>query len=169
MVEELPRSREPHEVDYGELPELTRALRALGSGRGSGGATQAKFFAPLLDARRKAAVARSADAKLRAFDARELRAGLERCIDAIVTGWDDTREAARRAVRAQLMERVTDYDRELDRLREDAEVVKRAEAEGKLAAWRAWTRQLRAVFQCADRTWVGIEAVVGALPRKPRR
>jgi hypothetical protein len=37
------------------LPELAHSLRALGSARTGGGAEQGRFFAPLLDARRRAA------------------------------------------------------------------------------------------------------------------
>jgi F0F1-type ATP synthase membrane subunit b/b' len=169
IVEELPRGREPHEVDFGELPELTRALRALGSGRRKAGAMQAHFFRPLMDARRSAESARSATARLRAFDAAALEAGLNDSVDRIVAASNDTREPARRAFRAQIRERVEDYAGALAQLREAAANVARADESSKVDAWRAWTAELRAVFKCADRTWLTIERVLSALPQAPRR
>ena len=169
MVEDLPRAREPHEVDFGELPELTRALRALGSGRRKAGAIQALFFRPLLEARRKAEAARTATARVRAFEAGALEVAMESCVDRIVADWQDTREPARRAIRAQLLERLHDYRSALQRLRDAADDVVHADDDMKLDAWRTWTAQLRGVFHCADRSWLAIEAVVAALPGKPRR
>ena len=101
------RARDPSQVEYGELPELTRALRALGSSRRGGGSLQSQFFLPLLDARRRAAEARSAAACLRAFDSAELGRALERAIERILAEWPDDRSSARRALRAELLERVS--------------------------------------------------------------
>jgi hypothetical protein len=168
MVEE-PRAREPHEMEFGELPELTRTLRALGSSRRNAGAIQALFFRPLLDARKKAEVARTPEGRLSAFDHAELQAGLHRVIDRIVTEWPDAREPARRAIRAQVAERALDYEGELHRLQVAAGDVRGADDAARLAAWRAWTKQLRAVFACADRTWLAIEMSVKALSGKHRR
>src|SRR5215470_11460491 len=101
------RVREPGQVGYGELPELTRGLRALGSPRRSSGAFQSQFFMPLVEARRKAAEARDPHACLRAFNPDELTRALERAIDKIVSGWPDARPSVRRALHAELSERVT--------------------------------------------------------------
>src|SRR5919197_2004478 len=96
------RVRDPSQVEYGELPELTRTLRALGSARRGGGASaQSSFFLPLVDARRKAAEARSAVACLRAFDTAPLARALDQAIDRIVADWPDARDSARRALRAE--------------------------------------------------------------------
>jgi hypothetical protein len=168
MVEE-PRAREPDEMEFGELPELTRALRALGSSRRNAGAMQALFFRPLLDARRKAESSRAPEGKLNAFDHAELEAGLQRVIDRIVAEWPDAREPARRAIRAQVAERVQDYEAELHRLRDAATSVRSADEPARLAAWRVWTKQLRAVFTCADRTWLAVEMAVKALSAKSHR
>lgn len=163
MVDEIPRAPEPHEVEFGELPELTRALRAFGSARRSPGAMHSLFFRPLLDARRKAAEARTPAARVRAFDAAELGAGLERCVARIVVEWPDAREQARRAIRAQIAERVVEYQQALGRLDAAAAQLAAAEEPGRLPAWRLWTVQLHATFQAADRAWVSIQAVVASL------
>jgi hypothetical protein len=161
------RARNSSEVEYGELPELARALRALGSARRSGGSLQSQFFHPLVEARRKAADARGASAAVRAFDAADLRKGLERAVDRIVTGWPDDRTSVRRALRAELLERVDAYARALDVLSERAAAALAAEEPSRLDAWRAWTAQLAATFDAADRSWISLRSVVDSLPTKP--
>jgi hypothetical protein len=158
------RARDPSQVQYGELPELARALRALGSARRSGGAMQSQFFLPLLDARRRAAVARNAAARVRAFDAADLNRALARAIERIVAGWPDNRPSVRRALHAELVERVSGYARALALLSERAGAALAADESSGLGAWRAWTVQLAATFDAADRSWLSLRSVVDALP-----
>lgn len=160
------QARGAHEVDYGELPELTRALRALGSSRRTGGLLQAQFFRPLLEARRKAAEARSAVACLRAFEAAELERALERALDRIAAEWPDARMPARRAVRAEMTERVAVYTRALMRLSDLSAGVLGAAPDAQLAAWRAWTVQLAATFEAADRSWLALASLVQSIPER---
>lgn len=163
------RARDAATVEFGELPELARGLRALGSAR-RGGASQASFFGPLLEARRRAADARTAPARVRAFNARELAAALERAVAHIVADWPDERGAARRALRAELMHRLDPYTRALQRLGDRAAPLSAAAAAeaADLQAWRAWTIQLSEVFATADRCWMTIRTVVETLPRPAR-
>ena len=163
------RQRDARSVEYGELPELTRGLRALGSSRHDARALQSVFFLPLLDARRKAADARDADARVRAFDVRELRRQLEKIVDRIVSEWPDARASARRAVRAQLQERVTPYADALLALEIRADELQQADEGDRLTAWRRWTVQLATVFSCADRSWVSLQSAASAIPSKPLR
>jgi hypothetical protein len=157
-----------NQVEYGELPELTRALRAIGSSRRSAGALQSMFFRPLLDARRRAEEARTAAARISAFDAVALREALAQCVDRILADWPDARESARRAIRAELIDRVRVYGDALDRLAERARAAVEAHDTERLGAWREWTMQLQVTFQCADRSWLALRSVVDALPaRKP--
>ncbi|HJQ20863.1 MAG TPA: hypothetical protein VJ867_10970 [Gemmatimonadaceae bacterium] len=167
MTDDPERARQPDEVEFGELPELTRGLRAMGSGRKSGGFLQSQFFSPLLDARKRAAFAGDADAALRAFDPADLRRALDRAIDRIIQGWPDTRASARRAVRAELRERTADYQRALDALDERAADVIAARPEDQRELWRRWTRQLASTFDAADRAWLAMRSIVDALPPKP--
>lgn len=163
---EEPRAGDPAQVAYGELPELTRALRALGSGRRSGGPLQAQFFRPLLEARRKAADSRDAAARVRAFDAAELERSLARAVDRIVSEWPDAREPARRAVRAEIVERVSGYSHALAPLAHLAQAALSASESGQLAAWRAWTVQLAATFDAADRSWMALSPLVESIPAR---
>ncbi|HMC56138.1 MAG TPA: hypothetical protein VKH19_13240 [Gemmatimonadaceae bacterium] len=167
MSEDLPRARQPHEVDYGELPELARALRALGSPRRSGGSMQQQFFAPLLDARRIAAASQDPEDAVRAFDAAELGRAFDRMMDIIVHGWPDARDSARRALRAELRERARRYRGALDTLDDRAADLFAAPDVERIDAWRAWTTQLAAVFDAADRAWMAVRSIVDALPPKP--
>jgi hypothetical protein len=159
------RAPDPSQVEYGELPELTRALRALGSSRQSagGGSQQWQFFYPLLDARRRAADARTAQARIRAFDAGELRRALDRTIDRLIAEWPDKRDSARRALRAELVERVSVYSRALTVLSERSTDALAADESRRLGAWRVWTSQLAATFDAADRSWIALRSVVDAL------
>ena len=158
------RARDATTVEYGELPELTRALRALGSSR-RGGSSQLLLFGPLLEARRRAADARSVHARVRAFSAADLNRALERAIDRIVAGWADSRPAARRALRHELVERVESYSAALGELDRLAAAAVDADESAQLSTWRSWTRQLVIVFEAADRAWLAIRSVVDALPR----
>lgn len=162
------RARDPHHVEYGELPELTRALRALGSSRRSGGSQQSQFFHPLLEARRRAADARSPAACVGAFDAPDLGRALERAIERVVAEWPDSRDSVRRALRAELLERVRDYSRALTRLAERAEAALAADESSRLESWRAWTVQLAATFDAADRSWMSLRSVVDSLPARKK-
>lgn len=158
------RARDATTVEYGELPELTRALRALGSSR-RGGSSQLLLFGPLLEARRRAADARSVQARVRAFNAADLNRSLDRAIERIVADWPDARPAARRALRHELVERVDAYSRALRELDQRAANAVDAGEDDRLSAWRWWTLQLAAVFEAADRAWLAIRPVVEALPR----
>lgn len=164
MTDEPERARHPSEVEYGELPELTRALRALGSGRRSAGWMQLQFFTPLLDARKRVAGSRDADTALHAFDAGSLAQALERSIERMVQGWPDTRVSARRALRAELRERTRDYAAALHALDERAADVMAASPAERTTAWRAWTTQLAATFDAADRAWLSLRSIADALP-----
>ena len=162
----LERVRDPAHVEYGELPEVARALRALGSSRQNAGSFQLQFFHALLEARRRAADARSVSARLRAFDASELTRALDRTIERIVLEWPDKRESVRRALRAQLHERANPYSTALTELATLTEAALAADEDAQLTTWRAWTTQLAAVFVAADRSWTALRGVVRALPRQ---
>jgi len=151
-------------VEYGELPELTRTLRALGSSR-RGGTSQELFFNPLLDVLKRAASARTPGAKIRAFDATDLRRALDKSLERIVSEWPDDRPSVRRALRAELSHRVLPYTDALAQLSHHAAAATDAAEDAKLDTWRAWTRQLVLVFDVADRTWLALRNVVDSLPK----
>lgn len=161
------RSTESSELGpapFGELPELTRALRALGSARRGGGDRQAAFFLALLEARRRAQRAITPAERIRAFDVAALSRALDRSIDRILADWPDKRPSARRALRADLGERVASYAVALRALASCADEVAIATEPDRAAAWQTWTAQLSAVFVAADDAWLALRPVVAALP-----
>lgn len=162
------RDRTSGGVDFGELPEFARALRALGSARRSGGERQSAFFFALIEARRRAADATEPDGRVRAFDAAELRRALERAIDRLVSEWPDKRSSARRALRAELGHRVEPYALALRALSDRAGELAQAKTDARLEAWQAWITQLAAVFETADRAWLSLTALIKSLPAEPR-
>ena len=167
------RQRDATQVAYGELPELARTMRALGSQRASGsfpavGSMQSQFFQPLLEARRRAADARDPGGRIRAFDAQELSRQLEKAVDRIVNDWADTRPSTRRAVRAQLAERVSGYANAIATLADRAEQALIADPARQLQTWREWTAQLATTFDAADRCWLALRSAAESLPPKPR-
>ena len=167
MEDSIERALDHATVAYGELPELARGLRALGSSRdGRGGSMQSQFFHPLIDARRRAADARTAPARVSAFDAGELAKSLERFLDRVINEWPDKRDSVRRALRAELRERSSPYFTALTRLAERATELRAADEPARLDAWRAWTSQLAATFQAADLTWVALRSAVERLPAR---
>ncbi|HKO14982.1 MAG TPA: hypothetical protein VJU87_02030 [Gemmatimonadaceae bacterium] len=162
-----------------ELPELTLSLRRFGSHRGGGGRTRApqggtgddtqregeqdRFFAPLLEARRRASSAASIPQIVAAFDARRLTAAMDATLRAYAGERQAARPPARRALEAELFEIVEPLRAELQRLRDRAEMllVARSGAE-RNERWSIWLDQLRDVFRSADGTWISLERALRA-------
>lgn len=159
------RLKHSDEVEYGELPELARSTRAMGSSRRSGGERQSHFFLALLDARRRAEQATTPEARLAAFDAADLGRALDRAIEQFLADWPDKRPSARRALRAELGDRVASYSASLAELSAASRAVGAAPSAEKLGAWRAWTAQLSVTFDAADRAWIALMSVADSLPQ----
>jgi hypothetical protein len=153
------------------LPELTLALRTLGSRRrrrGEGNEHE-RFFAPLLEARRAAARAPDVETAITAFDVDRLNAAFDKTLRALAAEHAASgRAAARRALEARLQERVAPIREAVLELTELADALLIADDEARPDAWRAWAEQLGRVFACADRCWPAVDAaLVGGGP--PRR
>lgn len=162
--EEPKRRRDSREVDFGELPELTPALRALGSARRGAGAHQLLLFQPLLEARKRAAMARTPLEAVRAFSGASLMAASDRVLDRVVGDWPDARESARRALRSELRERIAPYLKELETLDEQAAELL-ADNTPQVDLWRDWTAQLIRVFAAADRAWMALAPAIERIGR----
>jgi hypothetical protein len=149
------------------VPELTSALRAFGSRRGHRGVRksatqdQQRFFAPLLDARRQAVAAKTPSAAMAAFDATALTTAFDTALRELAAQRYGDNAPARRALEAELVDLAEPLHAELERLREAA---KRASSSEDLKVWRAWTRQLSATFEVADRVWISMDAALDSNP-----
>ena len=146
------------------LPEVTRALRALGSRRGLGGTRrnpadgEGRFFAPFIAARRASMDAREARAVIAAFSPERLARALASTIVAFASESSAGHPARQRAVEAELSDAVEQLDASLDRLRELA--AQALSDVDDLGRWRAWAAGVQHVFEAADRAWVTIEPIV---------
>ena len=153
------------------LPELTHALRAFGSRRGhrsiraTAAADQRRFFAPLLEARRQAVAAASSPAALAAFDADVLIGAVTTELRKFAEERYGENAPARRALEAELLDLSEPLQEQLALLRDLARDANASS--GDLRPWRAWTRQLGATFECADRVWLSLDAALDANPWKP--
>jgi hypothetical protein len=143
------------------LPEVTRALRALGSRRGAAGSRrdpgdrEARFFAPFIAARRASMDARDARAVVSAFDPKELARSLTATMTVFAREMASGHAARQRALEAELADGVERLDESLGRLRElAAEAVTDVDD---LTRWREWAAGVQQVFEAADRAWVSIE------------
>lgn len=123
------------------------------------------FFLALLDARRRAEQAGSPRARVEAFDTAELSRALDRAIERFLGDWPDKRPSARRALRAELGERVFSYSASLTILAECGRQAIAASSDAQLDAWRAWTAQLSTTFDAADRAWMAVMSVADSLPQ----
>jgi hypothetical protein len=153
------------------LPELTRALRALGSRRGSravrtsGPSEQIRFFAPLLDARRRAVEADSPLAALEAFDSAPIARAMAAAIHAFAAERCGPDGPAKRALEAELVDLSEPLESAFERLRHASE--RAGTSLDDLRTWRAWAAELRATFEVADRIWLALDAALDGVSLPP--
>lgn len=146
------------------LPEVTRALRALGSRRGTGGTRrnpgdrEGRFFAPFISARRASMDAREARAVISAFDPRELTRSLNATLTVFARERAAGHPARQRALEAELSDGIEQLESALGRLQELA--TQAARDVDDLGRWRAWAAGVQQVFEAADRAWVTIEPTI---------
>jgi len=153
------------------LPELTLALRTLGSRRRrrGDGNEQERFFAPLLEARRASARAADFEAAVGAFDPERLLAAFDKTIRLLAADRAGSgRPAVRRALEARLQEQLEPLRAALSNLGEAADALLIATDDIRPEAWRRWADQLRAVFASADRCWPELDAALASVGT-PRR
>ena len=155
-----------------DLPELTRSLRSFGSRRPSrevDGASddQERFFAPLLQARRRAAAAATRAEIASSFEPRQLIAELDETLRAFASARFDARPPARRAFEAELFEIVEPLRRALQHLEERMIGVTASAAAVDDDQWKEWLAVLRATFRVADDSWPPLRAALAAAPHRP--
>ena len=149
------------------LPEMTRGLRAMGGRHGAGGELQARFFAPLLQARRRIETAEPMDWRLGGFDARALEERLRATLSAVAAEHHPERAAHRRALQAELLDAAEPVFERLVQLSAAAAAVHEAPDAVRFVAWRSWARALRRLFIEADRSWWAIRHAVQGPPDHP--
>lgn len=146
------------------LPELTLALRGLGSARGRPGADHDRFFGPLLAARRAAQRASDPAGRLAAMYAPALAAELQRALHAFAVERFPGSPPDRRALECELDDLAAPVRSSLNRLDEAARAATEARDDTALVWWRAWAAECRALFAHADRCWLAAVSVLSDAP-----
>lgn len=160
---------------FDELPELMLSLRSFGSRRGSPNDEAAlaneqdRFFAPLLDCRRRAAQAINRGQVVAAFEARRLGALIDATMRAYATERFATRVPARRAFEAELFEIMEPLRDALQDLRALVEGAQGDSTTITDESWTLWLAQLRVVFRVADASWPQVRGALAALPTTAAR
>jgi hypothetical protein len=141
------------------LPELTLALRALGSRRAGGGVGDDTFFAPFLAARRRAERASDLALRLAAFDPPVLAAAVDEIILRLA-GTPPRWASDRRALEAHLGELAAPLHASIEALADAAAAWRSSGDETRLARWRDWASALRVLFAEADRCCLAVQALL---------
>ena len=148
------------------LPELTRSLRALGAARWLRDADHARFFTPLLAARRSAARVRTTEGHVAAFQADRLRRALVEAVDQMAAARHPRSAPERRAFAARVTDAGAAVWTALDALDAGAAALTAAGTDQRAAAWSAWVAALQQLFLSADAWWMAIvELRDGGRPR----
>lgn len=135
------------------VPELTRGLRALGSLRGTPGASHDAWFAPLLTARRAVEGVSDPLRQVELFDAAELSTSMTRVISELAAIQAPTEAPAQRAIEAVLEEAAAPMFVALTRMALAADVLRGGAPDTRLADWRRWTEAMQEVFVATDESW----------------
>jgi hypothetical protein len=137
------------------LPELTRAHRLLGSPRGGAIDQQARFLAPLLQARKRLEEVSDLDTRVAALDARALSERMLGALQSIAKDVYATSDPDRRAMEAELEEAMSPLFAGLDAMQLAAQRFRNAPESVRFAAWRDWVFSVSRVFALADNGWAG--------------
>jgi hypothetical protein len=150
-----------------ELPEFTRGLRVLGSRRGGNTAAQARFFAPLLQARRRLEDEPDLDRRLLTFDGRVVGQRLSQVLQTLAAECFPNSASDRRALEAELFEATEPLFLRLHGLEGASSRLRAAVDAVRFDAWRSWVAAVAVIFTEADRSWSAATRVL-PLPQPER-
>lgn len=135
------------------VPELTRGLRALGSRRGTIGASHDAWFAPLLAARRAIEGVSDPLRQVALLNAQQLHDTMITMIADLAAIRAPGDPALRRAIEAVLEEECEPMFTALNLLAIAGDALLGGAPDTRLLDWRRWIAMLRAVFEAADDAW----------------
>jgi len=151
------------------VPEVTRGLRALGAHRPQEEQlvdAHQRFFAPLLQARRRLESDEPMDWRVAGFDTAALDERLRGVLSSLAQARHAVRPPHRRALEAILLEACEPLFERLAVVGSAARVVHGCDDAERFERWRAWSRGVRGVFLMADESW---SRMVVALTDEARR
>lgn len=135
------------------LPELARGHRLLGSRRGGSVAAQARFLAPLMQARRRIETEADLEARVAAIEARALRERIAVSLQAIAKDAYPGSHPDQRGLEAELEEAMAPFFAGLDAMESAAAHFRTAPEAVRFIAWREWVAAVSATFALADSGW----------------
>ena len=135
------------------LPELVRDHRLLGSRRGGHVGLQAKFLAPLLQARKRLEAEGDLDTRVALLEARALRERMATVVQNLAKDIYPVSHPDRRGLEAELEEALDSMFRAIDAIESAATAFRDAPEEVRFTAWRRWVSAVSNVFTLADRSW----------------
>lgn len=160
------------------VPEVARALRSLGGASGRRlrsditADARNRFFAPLMQARRRLEGEEPFDWLVAGFDAAVLAERMRGAVGSLAEERHPTSPPHRRALEARLLDACEPLFVALDRVDELSRALQASGEDQRFVVWRAWAEHVRALFSDADRSWRVLEAVLGgddrALPSPTR-
>jgi len=148
------------------LPEVARGLRALGTPHGVWAEAHARFFAPLLQARRRLEGDEPMDWKVAGFDTTVLAERMRGVLATLALERYASRPPYRLALEAGLLQASEPMFRQLDRLALAARAVHAGDDARRFVEWRSWAAELRALFVDADRSWSATRVVLAEEDRR---
>ena len=148
------------------LPEVARGLRALGTPYGVWADAHARYFAPLLQARRRLEGDEPMDWKVAGFDAAVLAERMRGVLAALSLERYASRPPYRRALEAGLLHASEPMFRRLERLTLAARAVHEGDDARRFEEWRRWAGEVRALFVDADRSWSATRLVLAEEDRR---
>lgn len=147
------------------LPEVARALRALGGSRDDAGArrddlgpARQRFFAPLMQARRRLAGEVPLEWLVAGFDAVVLTERIRGVVGTLAAERQPTSLPHRRAMEARLLDACDALFMALDRADAAGKALAEDDEARRFVRWRAWAEHVRLVFVEAGRAWRALSA-----------
>lgn len=142
------------------LPEVARGLRALGAEHRRHAVARERFFAPLLQARRRLEGEEPVDWRVAGFDAETLSERFRAMLAALALERHADRPPHRRALEAGLLDACESLFAQLQRVAESGRAVHAADDSRRFTEWREWAREVRSLFAHADRAWGTVAEVL---------
>lgn len=146
------------------MPELARSLRAMGGTVGGNPAAQDRWFAPLLTMRRTLVGVSDPLRQVALLDVDRVRDELARALEELAAQRVGGDLPCTRALEAMLEEQTEGVRAALARVALAGATLEGSAPDSRLADWRQWVSEVRALFRSADDAWPAIAHVLSVGP-----
>ena len=143
-------------------PEFMRSLRWFGRPDAPASHAQTRWFAPLLEARRRLAGVSDPIAQAALFDPDAVLAGLAEALAALAAERAPESAPRRRAIEAELEDATDGVRVALAGVALAGSALAGSAGDTRLAEWRRWIGTIQALFRAADDAWPLVARALGA-------